>query len=107
MTDSAASSVVVSGRGPDGEPSLGLVASRAYRIQPGSRALPLAEEVPVPLLMAYAPSINQGARPRLVSDEATLEPHKPLTDVLLIGTAHSTRGRVTSLDTGVEVGAAR
>jgi hypothetical protein len=57
--------------------------------------------------MAYTPSINAEARPRFVADEATLEPHKPLTDVLLIGAAHSTRGPVASLETGVEVGAAR
>ena len=103
MVDPTASSLVISGRGPTGEPYLGLVANRAYRILHGARAAPLDDEVPVPPLLAFTPSTNEGARPRLLSDEATFEPHKPLTDVLLAGSAHAANGPVTSLDTGVEV----
>jgi hypothetical protein len=105
--DPTASSLVISGRGPTGEPYLGLVANRAYRIRHGGRATPIDDDVPVPPLLAFTPSTNEGARPRLASDEATFEPHKPLTDVLLAGSAHAANGPVTSLDTGVEVGAAR
>src|SRR6202044_23241 len=107
VMDPGASTLVISGRGPDGEPCLGLVANRAYRMQHGARATPLGDEVPVPPVFAVPPSTNEGARPRMVSEEASLEPHKVLTDVLLAGSAHATRGPVTSLDTGVEVGAAR
>jgi hypothetical protein len=102
-----ANSLVISSTGPTGEPCLGLVANRAYRIQHSARAIPLDDVVPVPPGLAYAPSTNGGARPRMVSDEATFEPHKPLTDVLLTGSAHATGGPVTHLDTGLEVGAAR
>ncbi len=102
----AADTLVVSGKALDGEPCLVFVANRAYRIVPSGRATPLDEPVPVPGLLTYRPSSNEGALPVLATDEATLEPHKPLTDVLLAGSAHSTRGAVTSLETSLEVGAA-
>lgn len=107
MADPIASSLVVSGRGPDGEPSLGLVANRAYRIRPDTRALPLDEDTPVAPLLAYEPSTNRGGRARIVADEASLEPHKPLTDVLITGAAHAVQGSVQWLDTGVEIGPVR
>ena len=85
----------------------GSVANRAYRILHPPRAALLDDEVPWPLLLAFMRLDNQAVPPRPPSDEATFEPHKPLTDVLLAGSAHAANGPVTSLDTGVEVGAVR
>ena len=85
--------LVTNGLAPDGQHCLAFVANRAYRIVPGGRATPIDEATP----LACA----------LTTDDPAFEPHKPLTDVLLTGTAHSTRGAVTDLETSVEVGAAR
>jgi hypothetical protein len=43
----------------------------------------------------------------VVSEDPAFEPHKPLTDVLLSGSAHSTRGSVRELETSLEVGSAQ
>jgi hypothetical protein len=103
----SAETLVVSGLGPDGQPCLAFVANRAYRIIHGGRATPLDEAVAVPELERYRPSSNQGADAVLATEDPRFEPHKLLTDVLLTGSAHSTRGAVTSLETSLEVGAAR
>ncbi len=98
---------VVSGHDPDGKPCLAVVASRAYRIVPGGRAAPLDEPVSIPEDVTHRPSSNPDAMDVFATDDPAGEPHKPLTDVLLCGTARSTRGSVTTLDTGLEVGAAK
>jgi hypothetical protein len=103
----ASNALVVSGHGPDGKPSLGLVVNRAYRMRPNARAEPLDAEIPVSRQLTYAPSTNQGARPRMIDDHANIERHKPFTDVLLVGSANAAGRSVASLDTGVAVGAAR
>jgi len=99
--------LIANGIGPDGRPCLAFVANRAYRIVPGGRATPLNDAAPVPDLLAHRPSSNEDATDALATDDPAFEPHKPLTDVLITGTAHSTRGSVTDLETGVEVGAAK
>ena len=99
-------SIVLSARAPGVEACLGIVACRAYRIQPGARAAPLDDPVEIPRGVVTRPSTNAGARGSLVTDAPELELSKPLTDVVLAGKAHA-RAEVTSLDTGLEVGAAR
>jgi hypothetical protein len=103
----ANNTLVVSGPGPDGKPSLGLVVNRAYRMRSNALAEPLDDEVPVSQQLTYEPSTNPGARPRMIEDHANIERHKPFTDVLLVGSAHAAGLPVTALDTGVAIGAAR
>jgi len=92
---------------PSGGSYLSLIAKRAYRIQPGRRATPLAEEAPILSDPEYADSINKGARPRLVHDSDLSCGPKPLTDVLLLGSAHARQGRVTMLETALQIEQAR
>jgi hypothetical protein len=99
--------LIANGIGPDGRPCLAFVANRAYRIVPGGRATPLNDAPPVPEVLTHRPSSNEDATDALATDDPAFEPFKPLTDVLLSGAAHSTRGPVTELETGVEVGAAK
>jgi hypothetical protein len=101
------STLIVSGRLPGMPACLVLVANRAYRIHPGTRAAPLPEAVPVLMEPVYAPSSNEGAGRRLVEEAHPTAMGKPLTDVLVRGSARSQRGPVAVLDTGVRVGAAR
>ena len=53
---------------------LSVIAKRAYRMKPGGRATPLAEEAPILSDPEYADSINKGARPRLVHVEGLRVP---------------------------------
>lgn len=107
MSTNVTSSRVISGKLPGVPACLGLIANRAYRIQPGARAIPLLDEVPVRLWPLYAPSSNEGAGNRMVEESHTTAMGKPLTDVLVRGTARSRRGPVTALETGVRLGSAR
>jgi Uncharacterized protein conserved in bacteria (DUF2169) len=102
-----ASTLVLSARLPGMGPCLALIANRAYRIQLGGRASPLADVVPVTTEPLYAPSSNEGAGRVLVEDAHAASMGKVFTDVLVRGTARSRRGPVTTLETGVRVGAAR
>jgi hypothetical protein len=99
-------SLVVSGRAPGVRALLGIVACRAYQIRPGARAAPLDEPVEIPRGIVLAPSTNPGAKDRMVADAPEMELGKVLTDVVLAGSAHA-RAPVTSLDTALELGAAR
>jgi hypothetical protein len=101
------STVVLSARLPGVGTCLALVANRAYRIEPGRRASPLAEVVPVTTEPLYAPSSNEGAGRVLVEEAHAASMGKLLTDVIARGAARSRRGPVTALETGVRVGAAR
>jgi hypothetical protein len=83
-----------------------LVAKRTYRLT--ARQPEVApEQEPVQILKQYERSSNAGAGRRLAADSDLFGIAKPLTDVLVRGSAHSARGPVTRLDTSVEVGAAR
>jgi hypothetical protein len=101
-------SLVISARAPGVDALLGVVACRAYRIRPGARAAPLDEPVEIPGGVVFAPSANagEGARDRFVADAPEVELSKVLTDVILTGSGHA-RAPVTSLDTALELGAAR
>jgi hypothetical protein len=96
---------ILSGKGPDQQPFLAFVANRAYRIVNDRRATPIGDTIPIAEIVDFRPSSNEGARPVITADEGAIEPNKLLTDVLLMGSAHSTRGAVTSLETSLEVGA--
>src|ERR1700733_3634830 len=101
------STLVLSARLPGVGPCLALVANRAYRIQLGGRASPLADVVPVTTEPLYAPSSNKGAGRVLVEDAHAASMGKAFTDVIVRGAARSRRGPITAIDTGVRVGAAR
>ena len=99
--------LVLSGQVPGRGPCLAIIANRAYRIEPGRRASPLRDEIAVSLKPTYAPSSNEGAGRRLVEEAHTTAVARPLTDVLVRGTARSLRGPVPVVETGVRVGGAR
>ena len=101
------SSLVINGRLPGVPACLAIIANRAYRIEPGKRASALPQAVPVRTEPFYAPSSNENAGQRLVEEAHPTAMGKPLTDVLVRGTARTVRGAVTVLETGVRVGAAR
>jgi hypothetical protein len=107
MSGGDPSSILLSRALPGMAACLTVVTNRAYRLRPGARATPLAIEVPVQEEPRFQPSINVHAVPRLVEDAHLTTSGKPLTDVIVRGTAHARRGPVTSLETAVQVGAAR
>jgi hypothetical protein len=88
----------------DGKSYLALIAKRSYRIRPGGRAELAAEQAAITDMPAYLPSTNPGAGDRLEHDSDLFAPVKPLTDVLLRGSAHSSKGPVESLEVTLEVG---
>lgn len=93
---------------PGMDAALGVVAARSYRIVPGGRAAPLPDPVELPREPVYTESANRGAGFRFLADAAQMELGKPLTDVLLFGHAYVPgQGHATSVETGLEVGAAR
>jgi len=92
---------------PRGGACLALVVARAYRIAPGRRASPLPDAIPVSPTPTYVASSNEGAGERLVEEAGGSAAGKPLTDVLVRGSARSLRGPVPVVETGVRVGAAR
>jgi hypothetical protein len=102
-----ATTLVLSGQVLGLGPCLAIIANRAYRIKPGHRASPLRDEIPVSTEPTYAPSSNEGAGRRLLDEAHTTAVARPLTDVLVRGAAHSRRGPVADVETGVRVGAAR
>ena len=103
----SAATILLSGQAPGVGPCLAILTNRAYRIEPGRRASPLRDEIPVSIAPTYAPSSNDGAGRRLVDEAHTTALSKPLTDVVVRGVARSRRGPVSALETGVCVGAAR
>jgi hypothetical protein len=94
-------------RFPTGKSYLSLLAKRTYRFRPGARAEPAREHQDIFEKPVYEESTNPGAFHRLVHDTDRFGPEKPLTDVLVRGRAHSTRGATASLVAAVEVGAAK
>ena len=90
---------------PTGRSYLSIIAKRAYRIRPSARAAALQGHPPVVQSPQYASSQNPRAAPRLVHDSDIFCVAKPFTDVVLRGSAHSTRGGVAKLETVVQVGA--
>ena len=94
-------------RAPSGKCYLGLLAKRSYRLRMGQRPEVSAEQEEVFPNPVYEESTNAGAYHRLVHDSDRFCFDKPLTDVLVYGSAYSTRGPVRSLLTSVEVGKAK
>jgi hypothetical protein len=92
-----------------GKSYLALVAKRTYRIRPGARAepTPTSDDEPITTEPIYEDSTNPDAGHRLARDTDRFCPEKVLTDILVRGSAFSTRGPVTSLAAAVEVGPAK
>jgi hypothetical protein len=65
------------------------------------------DDVPFPTAAVYVASSNEGAGRRLSEEAPASAIGKPLTDVIVRGTARSLRGPVAMVETGVRVGAAR
>jgi hypothetical protein len=101
------STAIHSYRFPTGKSYLSLTVKRTYQFRPGARAEVAQAQEPIIEKPIYAESTNLGAFHRLVHDTDRFSPEKPLTDVLVRGSAHSTRGPVDSLIAAVEVGAAK
>lgn len=97
----------VPGNAPDGAPILSVLGKRTYRFANGKIALPDEEEqIPFTEADEYWGQGNPQTDPvRLESD---LVAYKPMTDVILLATAHAPGGRkVPFLDVGVQVGTGR
>lgn len=92
---------------PTGKSHLSLTVKRTYQFRPNARAEVARDQEPIVETPIYAESTNPGAFRRLVYDTDRFCPEKLLTDVLVHGSAHSTRGPVESLIAAVEVGAAK
>jgi len=97
---------VFSAQSPSGSAVLGIIAKRAYRIA-GRRLVPDTAAPPFFEAPEYAPPVSPEAPRRFVADSDYFAASKPSTDVLVQGTAFSTRGAVPLLDTGVSVGPLR
>lgn len=87
----------------DGRPRLGVVTKRAYRLRQGK----LARGEPAALVREPIYRDVGGFDAALILDSDLLGLHKPATDVLLAGCAHSRRGAVDTLHTALAVGAVR
>ena len=84
-------------------PALGLLARRSYQLSRG-RLVPAQEQPGLRVEPEHVSSVNPGALERLANDTDLACFGKPSTDVLVRGSAHSTRGPVRTLDTAVRVG---
>jgi hypothetical protein len=102
----AASPFVHSWADPARGLELGLLVKVAYRMEGDLRLTRLPEGPPVHLEPVYGSRTPEGER-QLMHDSDRLAFRKPCTDVLLQGSAHSTRGSVVELDTGLSVGSMR
>ena len=86
----------------DGCAALAMVTKRAYRISRGLCSVDRGE--PPPLSLPAGPvSDAAGLLDELPADTDAFAPLKPYTDVLLRGSAHSTRGPVRSLPTSLQI----
>src|SRR5262245_43333019 len=81
-------------------PQLGVLAKRRYRLAQG-RLVPDAARAPI-FTTPQLKKVDDGHL--LVHENDLYTFQKPLTDVLVIGSAHSIRGAVTEIDTSVIVG---
>jgi hypothetical protein len=85
---------------------LGVIAKRCYRLEAGGRATPLRDTPSVTLEPVYA-DVSELEDICLLADADWRCFVKPMTDVLVVGSAWSHRGPVRWLDTGIELGAVR
>jgi hypothetical protein len=98
--------VVLSTHLPNGRPALALLAKRAYRLA-GVTLSPEREQSSIREEPETAPSSNPGALDRLVHESDLFAAARPLCDVLVHGSARSSRGPVKTLETGVKIGSAK
>lgn len=94
-------------RFPTGKSYLALFAKRSYSIRPGARAEPSDADEAIVDAPVYEDSINPGAGNRLVHDSDLFCSEKAFTDILVRGSAISTRGPVTELIASVQVESAK
>ena len=101
-----ASSLVHCFEAAPGQHYLSIIVKRAYAIRPGGRAEPTRDWPSIRVEPEFAESKSAPEIERLVHDSDLFAPGKPLTDVLLSGSAHA-RDRVGCVETGLQVGRAR
>jgi hypothetical protein len=94
--------LVHSHKTPTGECHLGLLVKRAYRIEPGRRATPLEGRPAIYEEPTYRGD-NEEEDSSLVHDADVFCFQKPLTDVLVMGSAHSVKKPALSLEASVRV----
>jgi hypothetical protein len=100
------STLVHSYEWPEGRHHLGVVAKRAYRIRQGGRAEPAAEQPAIRIEPEYVAPAGAPEAERLVHDSDVFALVRPLTDVLLAGSAHA-RVATDCVETALRVGGAR
>ncbi|EYF02068.1 DUF2169 domain-containing protein [Chondromyces apiculatus] len=86
---------------------IGLVVKRAYRIPARGAAEPLQEAPPVWTEPSWVASTSAEGTRWLLHDSDRFATAKTATDVLLLGSARSRKGKVRALDTALEVGPVR
>lgn len=100
-------SKIVPGNAPDGNPILSVIGKKTYRFANGKAAIEDDQEQ-IPFTEAdefWGEGKPQTDAMKLESD---LVAFKPMTDVILIGKAHSPRAaKVPFLDVGIQIGASR
>ena len=99
----SASCLLFSAHSASGQPILAAVLSRVYRIIDGSRVSFEHDAQPV-LEPTYSGGDYASISAFLTRDTDLFAPLKATTDVIVDGSAHSLRGKVTSVDTFVRVG---
>lgn len=104
MTARGSADVLRSGERPDGYAYIAVLAKRAYRLRHDARATPMDHVPSFVEEPVYAESLNPGADRRLVADSDNFCIAKPLTDVLLAGSAFSHDGPQRKVDTRLHVG---
>ena len=100
-------SKIIPGNAPDGNPILSVIGKKTYRFANGQIAVEDDQEQ-IPLIEAdefWGAGKPQSDAMKLESD---LVAYKPMTDVILIGKAHSAKAaKVAFLDVGIQIGGSR
>lgn len=98
---------LIPGSAPDGAPILSVLAKRTYKFAHGKPAW-IDEDEQMPFIEADEYWGAGNPTTDAVKLESDLVAYKPMTDVVLIGLAHSPKGRKAyHLDVGIQVGTAR
>lgn len=90
----------------NGRPALAVLAKRAYRLV-GSSLYPEKTGASIRQAPERGASENPSALEKLVHDTDLFCAAKPLCDLLVLGSAHASRGATPTLDTGVKLGDVR
>ncbi len=97
---------IVPGNAPDGNPILSVIGKKTYRFANGQAAIEDEEQIP----FTEADEFWGEGKPQTnaMKLESDLVAYKPMTDVVLIGKAHSPKAaKVAFLDVGIQIGASR